>query len=154
MNIALSRFEDFRRRGNWIMGLIDLIICLEAMYLRENQELSYRLSHRCATLLGYEKSGKEKEQIRKFIKIAYDARSQLVHGGKINWKKIQSKNKIELKAYDFVEQVFEYARQSIRRFLVLNRKHGLTKKKHENFLHVVDSSIYNEKLLKDYLNDG
>ena len=154
MKIALSRFEDFRRRRNWIMGLVDLIICLEAMYLSKDQELSYRLSHRCATLLGYEKSGEEKEQIRNFIKIAYDVRSKLVHGGKINWERIKNRNKIELRHYDFVEQVFEYVRQSFRRFLTLTRKYGLTGKKHENFLHVVDSSIYNEKPLKEYLIDG
>jgi len=118
------------------------------------QELSYRLSHRCATLLGYEKSGEEKEQIRNFIKIAYEVRSTLVHGGIINWRKIKNKYKIELRLYDFVEQVSEYVRQSIRRFLALTRKYGLTAKKHENFLHVVDSSIYNEKPLKEYLIDG
>ena len=90
------------------MGLIDLAICLEAMYLRKDQELSYRLSHRCATLLGFEKSGKEKEQIRKFIRIAYIARSRLVHGQKIDWEKIKGKE-IKLGAYDFVNQVLEFS---------------------------------------------
>jgi len=151
MKITLSRFEDFRRRRNWLMGLIDLAICLEAMYLRENQELSYRLSHRCATLLGYEKSAEEKEQIRKFIKIAYDIRSRLIHGEQIEWEKIKRKNEIELEAYPFVEQVFEYVRQSIRRFLALTSKCELVGTKHKNFLRIVDSSIYSERPLKKYL---
>lgn len=92
-------------------------------------------------------------QIRKSIKIAYDIRSTFVHGQKINWEKIKSKNEIDLRAYDFVEQVLEYVRQSIRRFLALIRKYGLTRKKHENFLRVVDSSIHNEKPMKEYLVD-
>jgi len=155
LHIALSRFEDYRRRTNWSMGLVDLVICLEAMYLRKDQELAYRLSHRCATILGYGKSAEDKERIRSFIKEAYSIRNKLVHGAsaqKIDWERIRSKLSIQLEGlYDFIEKTSEYVRQSIRQFLALTVKHELDGKKHHKFLQIVDSSIYTDKLLEEYL---
>jgi len=63
LNIAINRYNSFRRGSNWGYGLIDLMISLEALYLSKEGELSYRLSHRCATLLGLGKTGSEKERI-------------------------------------------------------------------------------------------
>lgn len=152
LHVALSRFEDYRRRANWLMGLVDLVICLEAMYLREDQELAYRLSHRCATILGYGKPAEEKEQVRSFIKAAYSIRSKLVHGEKVNWERMRSKHGIQFdRIYDFIEQTSEYVRQSIRLFLALAVKYELGRSEHQKFLQVVDSSIYNEKALGEYL---
>ncbi|MCW3980853.1 MAG: HEPN domain-containing protein [Candidatus Bathyarchaeota archaeon] len=153
LQVALSRFEDYRRRANSSMGLVDLVICLEAMYLRADQELAYRLSHRCATILGYGKSAEEKERIRNFIKAAYFMRSKLVHGDKVDWERIRRKHHIQYESLsDFIQQTSEFVRQSIRLFLALAAKHELGQRKHQKFLQVVDGSIYCEKPLREYLS--
>lgn len=161
MNMAISRFNDFRRRPNWAYGLIDLMTSLEALYLREKQELSYRLSHSCATLLGLGKTGAEKEKIRKFIMTAYRLRSNMVHGGKPKAKEIE-KIDPNLKLYDFVGEISEYTRKSILKFLGINRRFELAKmkgkrkgekgKNYENLLQTIDRAIYNEEVLRKFLN--
>lgn len=122
LNITISRLNDYRRRPNWSYGLIDLTTSLESLYQGpgEKTELAYRLSHRCATLLGFAQTGSEKEKIRKYIKTAYDLRSSMVHGGRPEWRKLEKVDP-DLRSYDFVEEIFEYTRKSIRKFLEINR---------------------------------
>ena len=151
MNIVFSRIQDYRLRKNWIMGIVDLAICLEAMYLKNNAELSYRLSHRCATLLGHKESGEEKEQIRKFVKKFYDLRSDLVHGRTIEDETIIVDKDSKYTLFFFIPQSFEYVRESIRLFLSFAKNSGLDRRKHDELLKVLDESIYNEKTLTEYL---
>ena len=150
LNIAINRYNSSRRGSNWVYGLIDLMTSLEALYLSKGGELSYRLSHRCATLLGLEKTAPEKERIRSMIKKAYDIRNELVHGGNLDWKKF-GENRPDFRPYDFVIDVFEYVRQSICKFLEINRTHNLSKKNRERLLDAVDKAIYDEENLKKFL---
>jgi hypothetical protein len=149
LNIAINRYGSFRRGSNWGYGLIDLITSLEALYLSKEGELSYRLSHRCATLLGLGKTAPEKERIRKMIKTAYDIRNDLVHGGNPDWKKLE-KIKPDFRPSDFVMDISEYVRQSIRKFLEINRIHNLSKNNRKQLLDEIDSSIYDEKNLEKF----
>jgi hypothetical protein len=58
--------------------LIDLCICLEALLLREDQELAFRLATRAANLLG--ESGAERKALYRDSKEFYATRSKVVHG--------------------------------------------------------------------------
>lgn len=60
--------------------LIDFMISLEALYMREIQELGYRLSLRVATLLGNHYKDKTSDQIAEEIRNLYNKRSRVVHG--------------------------------------------------------------------------
>lgn len=155
LNISISRFCNFRYT-DWTEGLLDLVISLESLYLTENDELSYRLSIRTASLLGLGKGVTKKDIIRNFIKKAYDIRSDIVHGGRADWKII---NKIDpdLKPYDFVAEVKEYVRESIVRFLAINRlkklsnESGKKAKEYYTLLESIDCSVYSDSTLREFI---
>jgi hypothetical protein len=87
-------------------SLLDLVICLENLYLRnEDPELKgYKLRLRASYILstGFE----EREKIFKDLKQAYDLRSEIVHG-----------NKMPVVDYPFLFKIRGYARESIKKFL-------------------------------------
>jgi hypothetical protein len=110
LEIALGRFNS-SYSGGLEDRLIDQMIALESLYLGDSQELRYKLALRAAFLLA--KGGKERTQVLKRLRKAYDARSRVVHGqGPPN-------NQMEL-----VEYTEEYLRQSIRKFLKLSDKYS------------------------------
>ncbi|MDO8730481.1 MAG: HEPN domain-containing protein [Candidatus Omnitrophota bacterium] len=81
LRIGIGRFNtaylDYRDEDK----LIDNITALEALLLRESQELSLRLSLRCACLL---RKGDERKTLFEFVKEAYSWRNKLIHGGQYN----------------------------------------------------------------------
>lgn len=105
IEIALRRFHS-AYRGNFEARLIDQMIAFEALYLEEDQELSYRLALRTAFLL--EKDPEQRKHIFDIMKAAYKLRSKIVHG---NEKPIEK----ELK--NTIPITEDYLRQSIRKFL-------------------------------------
>jgi len=58
--------------------LIDLLMCLEALLLQEDQELSFRLALRAANLLGA--SPDDRRAVYRQVKEYYDVRCKVVHG--------------------------------------------------------------------------
>ena len=87
-------------------SLLDLMIALDSLYIRENQpELVYRLKMRIAHLLSNNFS--DRKNITELIKNAYDIRSQIIHGKK--------KPKI---TYDFLFEIRNIVRNSIVIFLL------------------------------------
>lgn len=111
LEIALGRFNSSYGEGLEDM-LIDQMIALESLYLGDLQELSYKLALRAAFLLA--RGRKERTQVLKRLKKAYDARSKVVHGQK------PPDNLMEL-----VEYTEEYLRQSIRHFIELSKQYQL-----------------------------
>ena len=77
--IAMRRFFLATSRTSLEDSLIDLTICAEALLLRSDHgELTYKLSHRAALLLGG--NPQERKSIFQFFNSAYAMRSKVVHG--------------------------------------------------------------------------
>lgn len=79
--IAIRRFSLAMTRQSLDDKIIDLMICAEALFVGdEGPEITYRLSHRAALLLG--ESEIESKNIFDFFKKSYKMRSDVVHGSK------------------------------------------------------------------------
>jgi hypothetical protein len=81
---ALRRFGYAAERTRSDDEIVDLLIAAESLFLsdldaRDRGELRFRLSTRCALLLG--ETLDERRRIAKFMRHAYSARSGIVHGG-------------------------------------------------------------------------
>jgi len=77
--VALSAFERANEHGpHYVDCLADFIVALEALYLHETDELSYRLGNRVATLLG--QSAKRRAEIQDEVRSFYRDRNYLIHG--------------------------------------------------------------------------
>lgn len=82
LRIALQRYSTALSENSPDDKLIDFMICAEALFLQDgNAELSYKLAHRAALLLG-ENNPQKQNEIYKLFKDAYKLRSDIVHGSK------------------------------------------------------------------------
>lgn len=86
LRIPLKRINDFGANQSLVDSAIDLRICLESIFLEDNnkEQLRYRLALRAARFIG--KTIEEKSEILKFIKETYDITSTAVHNGKFSKK--------------------------------------------------------------------
>lgn len=125
LRVALDYFRKANNERLNDNKLIDYMIALEALYLSERLELSYRLSHRVSCLLG--ENDKKRAQIFKDIKSLYKKRSNVVHGEHTD---ILS---------DEVSKLKEYVKDSIQRFLVLATRYPKNK-----ILEILDESVINK----------
>ena len=95
---------------------VDLVTLLEILFLPEaSGELKYRLSIRCAKLLG-----KNKEDIKKvfeLIRLCYDIRSNIVHTGKISAGNKKQLKKAGLSLHELLSQIQGYIFDSVRKFI-------------------------------------
>jgi hypothetical protein len=133
LTLAYDRYSDAllqngvveRRIANAAMGL-------EALWLDEMQELSFRLSLRVSKLLSL--MGKQPLEVRGVINDAYRIRSTFAHGGHLEYK---NKKKLESKygeVKEILHRVLDYLRVSIIA-MVLCRKG-----KHE-FIGLIDDAL-------------
>lgn len=83
LRITLQRYSDFSSGQPWIDRLIDLRVCIESLFAKDNENelLTYKISLRAALFLG--KTFEEKNKIRDTVKTAYDLSSKVLHGGKM-----------------------------------------------------------------------
>lgn len=109
LRIALKRFNLGLEEKDNENKVIDFFVAFEALYLRQNLELSYRLALRTATFLGA--TSQEKKEIFKFMRDAYILRSQIIHG------KPPKIRKQLVKLQDYVSKLENYLRRSIVKFL-------------------------------------
>jgi len=80
-NIAVDHFNSGISNHNLINKLIDFIIGLEALFLKDiNQELQYKLAIRIAFSL--KESNSERKEIFNLVLKSYGIRSNILHGGK------------------------------------------------------------------------
>jgi len=109
LRTAMSRFRLSKLADRPDDSLVDLWIGLESLYSIEHEELSYRISHRAATLLTEIDS--ERPTIFHDLRELYQKRSLVVHGKMIDISPEE------------VDRLGSYLVESIRRFLKLCRKH-------------------------------
>jgi len=140
INIALRRFNYALIESEQEDKLIDIMIALEALYLKELDELKYRLSLRIAILLG--KTDEQRMIIKNFIGESYKVRSMVVHGKKIKKIKIEDKH-ISLK--ELILKLKSYLRQSIYIFLKLKEIYY----DHDSIIDMLEKAILNPSLRED-----
>ena len=110
-------------------SFLNLMICIEALYNTDPQELRYRISHRVANLLG--RTEILRRRIFKNIQDLYSKRNRLVHG---------------LKPVEVTEEDREllrtYSKHSLWALLNLGQKK-------KDILEKIDDAIYDEKIRKN-----
>lgn len=102
--------------------LLDLMICLEALFNNENDELSYRYSLRVSSLLSIGQEDKRAE-IYENMRRFYGQRSAIVHGVE----------KPQLSDTD-VDILQQYAKEAIKRFMYIDMQK-------QEFVKLLDKSI-------------
>ncbi len=107
VDITLKRFHS-AYHGEIEDRIIDQMIAFESLFIRESQELTYKLALRMAFLLGRTKP--KRDEIFRNMKKAYNYRSRIVHGD-------NPPTKEELRV--IVPNTGDYLRQSIQKFLFL-----------------------------------
>lgn len=128
LRIAIDYFLNSRAAEEIQDKLINCMIAIEALF-GEKDELTYRISHRAACLLG--KDDDTREGIFRNMKTLYRKRSLLVHGKKT----FVSPGDISIG--------HSYLRDSINRFLALSRKYS-----REEILQALDDAVINDKKRK------
>jgi hypothetical protein len=101
--LALRRLSYQAQRERPDDELLDIMIAAEALYFTERGrqqdrgELRYRLALRAAIWADEQKLGMTKPEVLKLIKVAYDARSAVAHGGSPDPKEMKIKGeRVEL----------------------------------------------------------
>jgi len=92
MDVATARFFTSYETRNWLENLLDLTIALEALFNpTDDQELSHRITLRCAWLLATDTSteGTTSDNTYACVRAMYDLRSAMVHGDTPSQKKIE-----------------------------------------------------------------
>ena len=123
------------------MAALDFIIGLEALYLKEHQELKYRFANRVAILLS-NKPEDERKELQEYAQHVYDLRSDIVHGTlsrKDIWKELISRTGRQIGGK--VYSIRELLRVSLVYFLSLHLN-GLAKK--EDILKRIDSALFSK----------
>ena len=85
IRLALERLSTYYERSRSPDLVIDLMIILESLFTHGHENISYQVRLKTAAFLkGTEEMGRLQrtpEHVYRFIKKAYDARSEIVHGG-------------------------------------------------------------------------
>jgi hypothetical protein len=125
LNMGLKRFNLAYTRVRPEDRLLDLLIAFESLFLEGGGELSYRLSIRTAALLGKSADGRSK--IFEDMRRAYDIRSKVVHGQRLESKDFGPSQDVPVEKLmqDFVPQIEAHLRLSIRTMLKMPASKGL-----------------------------
>ncbi len=128
IEVAIKRFNYSHEREKPEDKLIDYMVSLEALFLKEGEraELSYRLSIRTAILLG--KNKENREEIFSNVRDAYEFRSKIIHGS------IKALNE-DLR--EIVIKIENYLRESIKLFLDLVKT-----KSYKEIVNTIDKDIF------------
>jgi hypothetical protein len=125
LGVALRRFNSANERLKDEDRLLDLIIAMEALLLRgdEQNELGFRFALRGTALISDKKIRKE---IFSNLKSAYDLRSRIVHGERehsINklLKRLREKNGLDMSLSTFTQSIENIARRLIVDYARLRR---------------------------------
>ena len=129
--IAFDRYNNALEEQRPESRLTYATMCLEALYLGGENEMTRRLSQRVARALSF--LGYEPLIVSSVMKRSYKIRSRFVHGAIIEDKERKNIGKLE-------KELLEYARSSLLMFMQIQDK---IKKK--IFLTKLDVSLLNEK---------
>lgn len=111
LQLAIEQFNNSYIAVSLESAFLNLMMSLEALYTKNNQELSFRFARNCAIILGtnYENS----QMIFRDIKELYNKRNKLIHG----------KNKQGEITQEDVYKCSNYVRSSIKKFIELKEGH-------------------------------
>lgn len=101
LQLAFENFEQSYHTANRNLSFLSLMIGLESLFNRADQELSYTISRNTAVLLG--KNKKDADNIYQEMKKLYSKRSSIVHSGRSN-----------IVDNDDVQKLRHYLRESIK----------------------------------------
>jgi hypothetical protein len=130
LEIAIKRFNYAHEHKDREDSLIDIMIGLESLFLKEIDELRFKLALRVATFLEASVAaykGKKKE-VFDGVYGAYKLRSKVVHGEKVPPAKIWE-----------CRSVKTYLAESIKQFARLSQNVG-----HNQIMHEIDECIKND----------
>jgi hypothetical protein len=105
LGIATRRFSDASERERPDDAVVDLVIAAESLFLsdtgeaQDRGELRYRLSLRAAFFI--ESPEYSKREVFRHMKLAYDARSAIAHGGEPERSLLKSPKGTELSLQEF-----------------------------------------------------
>lgn len=135
LHIPLSRLNVSYMHSDMRDKLIDLCIAMESLYLRETQELAYKLALRAAYFLEHE--AERRSHAFQRIKQIYAERGKIVHG---TAKKRTALDELTLQ--QLVDDAEEYLRRSIIKLLSNpDDIRQISKKPKERELHSLDKLI-------------
>lgn len=137
LEIPISRFNDSYERRTDRDRLIDLCIALESLFVRQINELKYRLALRCACFLEQEREDLQNT----FLEVGriYRTRSIIVHG--------TGKQPKQDELYELVTRAEDYVRRSICK-LLSDKSHvdRISKEPKENEIHFLDKLVFDKHL--------
>lgn len=79
LRVAIDRFNQSYMERQWVDAIVELAIAIEALFVRQQQELSLRFRTFPALFLA--RSADRRLRISAFLGAAYSVRSRTVHGG-------------------------------------------------------------------------
>jgi len=99
--------------------LIDLIIAFEALVLNKNEHGKQKqMSSRFSNLIG----GRQKQQIKDDLSLAYDLRNDAVHDGYFDSKNVAQIPNYPMQIPTFIMNVERYLREGMKNYVALNNK--------------------------------
>lgn len=120
-DLAVRRFNAAYERRAPEDRLIDYWVALEALFTRRQESaISYRATSRIARFIGSDK--RERVTLREATKLAYDARSEVVHGTPPD----RMRAKIKTKGLDAITaETEDVLRRCLRAWIDPNKSHDL-----------------------------
>ena len=115
LEVAVRRVNYAAERDHQDDHLIDSLVAFESLYLDDTQELGYRLSLRVAAAI--REMGPERIMVSEDVKLAYNLRSTIVHGGADD----EIHKVLKKKGYSYAEllgRIDCYLRESVRFYMV------------------------------------
>lgn len=148
LNTAYDRFTDSLLTGTAEFRISNAVMCLEALYLDENnEEISYKLRNRIARLLSL--LDFDPENVLKDVSLAYSIRSAYVHGSQLSDDNEKKLKKIDNSRHDALEiilkKIQEYARVSLLNLIIYNKPKNEFLKLLEK-AQINDKDLYNLKI--------
>jgi hypothetical protein len=120
--------------------IADAVMGLESLFLRENQEVSYRLRIRAAKVLGI--LGYDPYKTKEIVNYAYAVRSSFVHGDKVS----DSNRKSILKRYENFENLYKMVIEQLRIAIVVYVMIELNK---NELIELIDDSFIDSQKVSD-----
>jgi len=140
--VALQRYNNALFNSNPAERITYGVMGLEALFLRENDELERRLAQRVAKFLSVFKY--KPLDVYSAIKDSYSIRSSYVHGSQLGRKKLRTLNNKYGGTEELAHEIMEYLRFSLIAFLELNES-----VKKERFLKIIDDSMLDQKAFEE-----
>lgn len=134
LEIAAGRFMTSFEKNSREDRLLDYVIAIEALYGREDRDISYRVPLRAAAVIGRDPG--DRKEVFDMVRAAYRTRSTMAHGqGKLDAPVKVGRTKVATK--EFLLRIQDYLIQSVHLFLRAHRQ----KLEKEGFLKAIDNAI-------------